>query len=64
MLIIWDETPMANKAALECVDAMLQRITNIDTPFGGKIFVGLGDFRQTSPIIRHGGRAEIISASI
>ena len=55
---------MANKAAVECVDAMLRRITNVDTPFGGKIFVALGDFRQTCPVIRRGGRTEIISASI
>ena len=51
ILIIWDETPMANKAAVECVDTMLQRIMNVDSPFGGKVFVTLGDFRQTCPVI-------------
>ena len=64
ILIVWDETPMANKAAVECVDTMLRRITNVDSPFGGKVFVTLGDFRQTCPVIRRGGRAEVVSASI
>ena len=55
---------MANKAAVECVDAMLRRIMNNNSPFGGKVFVALGDFRQTCPVIRRGGHAEIVSASI
>ena len=55
---------MANRAAVECVDTMLRRVMNCDSPFGGKVFVTLGDFRQTCPIIRRGGRSEIISASI
>ena len=55
---------MANRAAVECVDSMLRRIMNCDTPFGGKVFITLGDFRQTCPVIRRGGRSEIVSASI
>ena len=33
-------------------------------PFGGKVIVLLGDFRQTCPVIRKGTRAEVINASI
>ncbi len=55
---------MANKAAVECVDTLLQKIMNVDTPFGGKIFITLGDFHQTCPVICHGGCAEIVSTSI
>ena len=55
---------MANKAAVECVDSLLRRIMNRDAPFGGKVFVTLGDFRQTCPVIRRGGRTEVVSASI
>ena len=38
VLIVWDETPTANKAAAECVDSVL-RVMNIDAPFGDKVFV-------------------------
>lgn len=34
---------MVNEAAVECVDVMLQKIMNVDEPFGGKVFVTLGD---------------------
>jgi hypothetical protein len=44
--IIWDEMPMANKAAWECVDKLCHRVMNIyDKPFGGIPFIGLRDFR-------------------
>jgi hypothetical protein len=34
--IIWDEMPMANKVAWECVDKLCRRVMNIyDKPFGG-----------------------------
>jgi hypothetical protein len=35
-----------------------------DSPFGGKIMILLGDFRQTCPVIRGGSRAQIVDASI
>jgi len=63
-MIIWDKTPMANKAAVECVDSMLQRIMNNDSPFSGKVFITLGDFHQTCPIIQCRSQTEIISTSI
>lgn len=33
-------------------------------PFGGKVVVLLGDFRQTCPVIRKGIRTQIVNASI
>ena len=35
-----------------------------DQPFGGKIIVVLGDFRQMCPVVRGGTRAQVIDASI
>jgi len=35
-----------------------------DVPFGGKVVILLGDFRQTCPVIQRGTRAQIVSASI
>ena len=63
-LIIWDEAPMANKAVLECVDNILQKIMKTNEPFGGKVVLLSGDFRQTCPVIPNGSREDIVDASI
>jgi len=55
---------MANRAALECADQLLRDITGVDKPFGDKVFLGLGDFRQVAPVVKNGGRTEIVEASI
>jgi hypothetical protein len=48
-LIVWEEFPMANKAAIECAEHLLRQIMKNDLPFGGKTFLALGDFRQVAP---------------
>ncbi|KYN16225.1 DNA repair and recombination protein pif1, mitochondrial [Trachymyrmex cornetzi] len=63
-IFIWDEAPMAPRYALEIVDRTLRDIMNNDLPFGGKIIVLGGDFRQLLPIKIHGTRSEIINLSI
>jgi hypothetical protein len=63
-LIIWDEASMASKYAYETVDRFLQMITHINAPFGGKVLLLTGDFRQTLPVVKHGTPAEIISESL
>ena len=63
-LIIWDEAPMANKAVMECVDNILRRIMAKNTPFGGKVILLSGDFRQTCPVIPQGRQEDIVEASI
>lgn len=63
-VIIWDEAPMANNAVLRCVEETCRHIMHNDLPFGGKVVVLLGDFRQTCPVIRHGTRQQIVEASI
>ena len=63
-LIIWDEAPMANRSVLTCVDKTCRGIMQSDLPFGGKVILLLGDFRQTCPVIRNGTRAEVVDASI
>jgi hypothetical protein len=52
-LLVWEEFPMANKAAIECVDYLLHQIMSNELPFGNKTFVALGDFRQVAPVLRH-----------
>ena len=63
-LIIWDEAPMANRAVLACVEETCRRVMGNELPFGGKVIILLGDFRQTCPVVRRGSRAEVVDASI
>ncbi|CAN7111832.1 unnamed protein product, partial [Brassica rapa subsp. narinosa] len=65
-LIIWDEAPMMSKHCFESLDRSLNDImkTTDDRPFGGKVVVFGGDFRQILPVIPKGNRADIVMASL
>ncbi|XP_052622302.1 uncharacterized protein LOC111911148 [Lactuca sativa] len=69
-LIIWDEAPMVHKHAFEALDRSLKDVfksensSNSDIPFGGKVIVFGGDFRQILPIIPGGSRQNIVNASL
>ncbi|XP_025625339.1 uncharacterized protein [Arachis hypogaea] len=69
-LIIWDEAPMTIKLVFEALNRTLRDIMvsvsdrNKDLPFGGKVVVLGGDFKQVLPVIPKGSRAEIVMASI
>ncbi|KAF5466120.1 hypothetical protein F2P56_016075 [Juglans regia] len=63
-LIIWDEAPMSRKECMQALDKMLRDITDSRLPFGGKIIVFGGDFRQVLPVIRKGTRQEEVNASL
>ena len=43
---------MTSKLAFEAVDNLLRDVCNNEEPFGGKIIIISGDFRQTLPIVR------------
>jgi hypothetical protein len=45
-LIIWDEAPMQHRHVFEAVDRTLRDIMRVEAPFGGKVVVFGGDFRQ------------------
>ena len=63
--IIWDEAPMSGKHVVDCVDRLLRGLTgNTSLPFGGKIVVFGGDFRQTLPVVGRQGRAGIVSKTM
>ena len=47
---------MANRFAMEALDRSLQDVMNNDLPFGGKVIVFGGDFRQVLPVVRKGSR--------
>ena len=63
-VITWDEAPMSNKAVLSCVEETCRSVMKNQQPFGGKIIILLGDFRQTCPVIRGGSKADVLNASI
>ncbi|KAI0769661.1 DNA helicase Pif1 like protein, partial [Trametes elegans] len=59
-VIIWDEAPMAKSAVLACVEETCRRVMRNNLPWGGKVVVLLGDFRQTCPVVRRGTRRDIV----
>nr|XP_016480259.1 PREDICTED: ATP-dependent DNA helicase PIF3-like [Nicotiana tabacum] len=63
-LIIWDEAPMARCQTIETVDSSFRYIKDIDEPFGGKVMVFGGDFRQVLPVVPKATRAETVNASL
>ncbi|XP_035845744.1 uncharacterized protein LOC118492079 [Helianthus annuus] len=69
-LIIWDEAPMVHKHAFEALDRTMKDILSSSTnnsselPFGGKVIVFGGDFRQILPVIPNGTRQQIVNSSL
>jgi len=63
-LIVWEELPMSNKACVECTSKLMQDITGSSEPFGGKVVVALGDFREVAPVVKDGGPSAVFDASI
>ncbi|XP_051220370.1 uncharacterized protein [Lolium perenne] len=63
-LIIWDEVAMTKRQTVETLDRSLQDIMGSDLPFGGKVVVFGGDFRQVLPVVTRGTRAQITDATL
>ncbi|KAG3093268.1 hypothetical protein PI124_g10683 [Phytophthora idaei] len=60
-LVIWDEAPMTHRHAFEAADRSLRDLMdNDDEPFGWKVFVLSGDFRQILPVVVRGTPAQTI----
>lgn len=55
---------MMHRHVFEAVDRAFRDIMDCDQPFGGKVCVFGGDFRQTLPVVPRAGRATVVSASI
>ncbi|XP_022041126.1 ATP-dependent DNA helicase PIF1-like [Helianthus annuus] len=69
-LIIWDEAPMTHKHCFVALDRTMRDISrssqpNMESkPFGGKVILFGGDFRQILPVIPKGTRTMIVNASL
>lgn len=63
-VFIIDEAPMMPKYVLDIFDRKMREITQVEEPFGGKIIILGGDFRQCLPIKRYANRSELVNLSI
>ncbi|GBO15665.1 hypothetical protein AVEN_62318-1 [Araneus ventricosus] len=64
VLIIIDKITMLTKEDLRCIDSLLRDLMNNYKPFGGKVMIIGGDFRQTLPVVPRGTRADSIESCI
>ncbi|GBM42456.1 hypothetical protein AVEN_139890-1 [Araneus ventricosus] len=55
---------MFTKDGLRCIDSLLRDLMNNDKPFGGKVIIIGGDFKQTLPVVPRGTRADVIESCI
>jgi hypothetical protein len=62
-LIIWDEVAMTKRQSVETLDRSLQDIIGCELPFGGKVMVFGGNFRQVLPVVPRGTRAQLKDAT-
>ncbi|XP_074282757.1 uncharacterized protein LOC141607301 [Silene latifolia] len=69
-LIIWDEAPLTHRYCFEALDKSLKDVMRVldveifESPFGGKVVVFGGDFRQTLPVVSKGSRADVVATSL
>ena len=64
-LLLIDEATMLHRYNLEALDRTLRDLTeNPDDPFGGKIIILAGDFRQCLTVIQRANRAQIVEMCI
>lgn len=55
---------MTKRQAVEALDRSLRDIMSCDMPFGGKVMLFGGDFRQVLPVVLRGTRAQITDATL
>ena len=63
-LLIVDEATMLDNRLLAALDRSLCDLMNSDKPFGGKIIVLSGDFRQCLPVVPRASRAGIVDICV
>ena len=63
-LIILDEASQIPAHAMRAIELLLRDISDRSQPFGGKVIVLGGDFRQVLPVVRRGRRSQIVASSL
>ena len=61
-LMVIDEITRGHKYLFETVDRSLRKTRNIDKPFGGLTTLLSGDWKQTLPVCRRGGKPEVLNS--
>ena len=64
LIFIIDEASMLSRYQFEAIDHLMRDLTGKDIPFGDKIFILGGDFRQTLPVVHRASDTVIIENSI
>lgn len=59
---IWDEIVMTHQHNLEPADRTLKDLLRSLIPFAGIVTLFIGDFTQTTPIVRAANRSQVLSA--
>ena len=63
-VIIFDEAPMAPNHMYNAIDRLLRELMGNNLPFGGKIVILSGDFRQMLPVVENGSRLDVINSCL
>ena len=63
-LLIIDEASMLSTHSLRVIDLLLREIMNDIRPFGGKLLILGGDFRQTTNVVPRGSVTDIIELCV
>ena len=63
-LIICDEATMMTRYALKAFDKILRKIMKNNLPYGNKVVVLGGDFRQCLPFVKNGNRVKVVETII
>jgi hypothetical protein len=63
-LFMLDEASMIPTHAFHAIDRLLRDICGSNLPFGGKVILLGGDFRQVLPVIRHARPAQVIEVCL
>ena len=63
-LLLIDESTMLHRYQLEALDRTLRDLMRKDQPFGGKVVVLAGDFRQWLPVVPRASRAGTVDTCI
>jgi hypothetical protein len=62
--VFFVEVAMTKRQAVESLDRSMQEIMGSALPFGGKVMVFGGDFRQVLPVVARGTRTQIMDATL
>jgi len=63
-LLVLDEVATVHFLYLEVIDRLLRGLMQLDVPFGGKVVIAAGDFRQTTVVVVSGTREQVVRSSV